>query len=165
MSHKTVCTMLALSLCLSLQASAVDVYSGPKIISAPLATDQRTDFERLEDRVNELAFLVEEAHAIIILQRQQIKSLQSAQKASQGSLTGLLSKISVSDNSIVLSASTVKLEAAQIDLSAPLTKALGEIESSWLTAELIQAGTIECDNIIADDAAADSYQPGAGNVF
>ena len=150
MSRNFVFAVVVLALGASSVWSAGLVYTGAKPTTATKAYDKRTDLEKLQDEVDDMAFYLAEALAVIESQQEQIDSLLVVQNQNQSFIDDLQDTIRIDDSGLTLSASVITLNAATVDINAASTEA---------------AGSIECTTLITDSVVSESYTPGAGNVW
>ncbi len=146
MSRTHLFAVALLALATTTLVPAADVYTGPKPTTAVSALDSRTELERLQDQVDELAFFLAEAQFLIDAQQGQIKALQ----ANQEFVDGLKNSISVTSKGLTIQALRITLDAARVDILADLTMASGELE---------------CESLVTESVDAESYTSGAGNIW
>ena len=150
MSRNIVFAVVLLALGTSAVWSDVLVYTGDKPTSVTKAYDKRTDLEKLQDEVDDLAFLLGDAYGVIAAQQQQIDSLLSVQNQNQGFIDDLQDTILIDDSSLTLFATGITLDAVKVDINAATTES---------------DGIIECTTVITESVVSENYTPGAGNVL
>ncbi len=150
MSRNTLIPVVLLALVTCTVLSAGDVYTGVAPTTATYAFDKRTDLEKLEDRVNEMAFHLDEALYVIDANEERIDQLESALAENQAFTNGLKDCITINNTSMTLTADRINLNTLRVAITAPRTTV---------------DGVLECDKLKTDSVDADSYTPGAGNIW
>ncbi len=143
MTRNTLLAVAAIALASSSILSAGDVFNGVTPRTATLASDRRTEMQRLQDQVDEMAFLLGEALFAIDDQQSESAATQTELDANQVYVDELKRMITVSGTRLTL-------RASRITLDSELTVANGELECDLLTTEAVDS---------------ESYTPGAGNVW
>ncbi|MEQ9410933.1 MAG: hypothetical protein RIK87_24690 [Fuerstiella sp.] len=130
--------------------SASDVYTGvaPQRVTAVL--DNRTDLERLQDQVDDLADQLDDALFALDVSNSRIVALETSLADNQTFIDALRARVTISGSSMTLSADRINLNAARVDINAPRTTV---------------DGSLEADEIHTDWVDAESYTPGAGNIW
>lgn len=157
MSRNTVFAVVLLALGMSSVLPAADRYTGTEPTTITDAFDKRTEIEKLQDQLDDLASSFDLAHDMIYDQQQQINALQASQNPDQNYIDVLKSMISVDSAGVTITASSISLDAAIVDIvaaSVDIDAGLTEV-----------SGTLECNTLISESVDAESYTPGAGNVW
>ena len=131
------------------------VYLGPKPTDVTSAADQRTELEKLQDKVDKLSESLWSAHYLIGVQENKL----AVQQEQLDACLDVMIAYEIEDRPVLeeLAASVqrdsdgrVTISGSRIDLNADTVDADGEILCDTLTAEFVDG---------------ESYDPGAGNVW
>ncbi len=151
MSRNSAIAVVLVALLTTSVLTAGEFFSGAAPKGTPiLASDKRTDFERLQDRVDDLAFFLAEAEFAIQDQQQQINDLLAVQNQNQEFIDDLAGMISVDAVGLTITAPVITLDAAVVDLDAANANVKGIMKSQ---------------TVITKSVIAESYTPGAGNIW
>ena len=173
MSRNTLLAIVVISLVSSSLLTAADfyTYTGEAPVTYDVREnsirDNRTEMEKLSDKVDEMEFFLNETMYLVDEQEQRIEELEASiatVELHNELLQNLSAHLLFGDDEITVTAERINLVATRVDIAADRTT-VDDLEAEDIEADDIEADDVEVDTLTAEEVDSESYTPGAGNVW